>query len=164
MTVVDIALGSNLGDRATNLEAAIAALQPEVAVLDRSPIYETDPEYMVDQPAFLNMMVRGETGLQPQDLLRRLKSIERDLGRTPGRRYGPRLIDLDIIYFGDRIVVAPGLTIPHPRMVERAFVLRPLSDIAPDARHPVTGETVLKLLEKLGDLGGIKLYSHGRDG
>ena len=159
MTAVYIALGSNLGDRAANLEAAISALPPAVDVSRRSPIYETDPEYVTDQPAFLNMVVCGDTRLEPEDLLRRLKKIERDLGRTPTLRYGPRLIDLDIIFFGDRLVDAPGLVIPHPRLAERVFVLRPLCDIAPAATHPATGETVLHLLEKLGDRTGVRRYS-----
>lgn len=161
MTVVHIALGSNLGDRSANLEAAIAALPPAVEVTRRSAVYETEPEYIADQPAFLNMAVCGETRLEPQELLLRLKAIERQLGRRPARRYGPRVIDLDIVFFGDRIVAVPGLAIPHPRMSERAFVLTPLSDIAADFRHPVTGETVLNLLEKLIDRSGIRRYSAG---
>jgi 2-amino-4-hydroxy-6-hydroxymethyldihydropteridine diphosphokinase len=159
MTVVHIALGSNLGERAANLEAAISALPPAVEVTRRSPVYETDPEYVTDQPAFLNMAVRGDTGLEPEGLLRRLKEIERDLGRTPTLRYGPRLIDLDIILFGGRIVDAPGLVIPHPRLAERIFVLKPLSDIAAAVKHPATGETVLQLLEKLGGRTGVRRYS-----
>ncbi len=149
MTVVYIALGSNLGDRAANLEAAIAALPPAVAVTRRSPVYETDPAYVTDQPAFLNMVLCGETELGPQDLLQHLKRIERDLGRTRGRRYGPRLIDLDIVFFGSRIVQSPGLVIPHPRLAERAFVLKPLADIAPALTHPGTGESVLDMLGRL---------------
>jgi len=159
MTVVYLALGSNLGDREANLEAAVAALPPDVVVTARSPIYETDPEYVTDQPAFLNMAVCGITRLEPERLLRRLKQIERDLGRVSGRRYGPRLIDLDIIFFGSRIVDAPGLAIPHPRLGERLFVLKPLADIAAEAAHPATGDTVLHLLEQLGDGTGVKRYS-----
>ncbi|MDH3231360.1 MAG: 2-amino-4-hydroxy-6-hydroxymethyldihydropteridine diphosphokinase [Alphaproteobacteria bacterium] len=158
MTVVYLALGSNLGDRAANLEAAIAALAPAVEVTIRSPVYETEPEYVTDQPAFLNMAVCGDTRLEPEHLLRRLKEIEHDLGRAPTRRYGPRLIDLDIVFFGDRIVDAPGLVIPHPRLAERIFVLKPLSDIAPALKHPATGEAVLDLLEQLGDRTGVKRY------
>ncbi len=160
MTTVYLALGSNLGDRAANLESALAALPPAVEVDCRSPVYETDPEYVTDQPAFLNMAVSGETGLEPEELLRRLKDIEADLGRTPAARYGPRLIDLDIIFFGERIVDAPGLAIPHPRLAERLFVLKPLSDIAPAATHPVTGETVLHMLGMLGDRAGVTRYVH----
>ena len=163
MTVVYLALGSNLGDREANLEAAIAALPPDVVATARSPIYETDPEYVTDQPAFLNMAVCGNTRLEPEHLLRRLKQIERDLGRVSGRRYGPRLIDIDIIFFGVRIVDAPGLAIPHPRLSERLFVLKPLADIAAAAAHPATGDTVLNLLERLGDGTGVKRYSSRSD-
>jgi 2-amino-4-hydroxy-6-hydroxymethyldihydropteridine diphosphokinase len=159
MTVVHIALGSNLGERAANLEAAISALPPAVQVTRRSPVYETDPEYVTDQPAFLNMAVGGDTGIEPEDLLRRLKEIEQELGRTPTLRYGPRVIDLDIIFFGGRIVDAPGLLIPHPRLAERIFVLKPLCDIAAAVKHPATGETVLQLLEKLGGRTGVRRYS-----
>ena len=159
MTAVYIALGSNLGDRAANLEAAISALPPAVDVSRRSPVYETDPEYVTDQPAFLNMAVCGNTRLEPEHLLQRLKQIERDLGRVSGRRYGPRLIDIDIIFFGSRIVDAPGLAIPHPRLGERLFVLKPLADIAAEVAHPATGDTVLHLLERLGDGTGVKRYS-----
>lgn len=159
MTAVYLALGSNLGDRTANLETAIAALPPAVDVTGRSPVYESDPQYVTDQPAFLNMALRGDTELEPGDLLRRLKEIEVELGRMPGVRYGPRHIDLDIIFFGDRIVDAPGLVIPHPRLAERIFVLKPLSDIAPEVKHPASGETVSRLLAKLGDRTGVKLHS-----
>lgn len=161
MTTVYIALGSNLGDRATNLEAAVAALPPAVEVTRRSPVYETAAQYVTDQPAFLNAVVGGNTEREPQALLRRLKEIERELGRVRTRRYGPRLIDLDIVLFGDRIVNAPGLVIPHPRLAERIFVLQPLADIAPDVRHPVTGDTVRMLLERLSDRTGVRRYSPG---
>lgn len=159
MTVVYLALGSNLGDRAANLEAAVSALPPDVTVTSRSPVYETEPEYVTDQPAFLNMVLCGETRLEPEHLLRRLKEIERDLGRVRSLRYGPRLIDLDIIFFGDRTVDAPGLVIPHPRLGERLFVLKPLSDIAPAVRHPVSGHTVLHLLQEIGTGTGIRRYA-----
>ncbi|UCH74735.1 MAG: 2-amino-4-hydroxy-6-hydroxymethyldihydropteridine diphosphokinase [Rhodospirillales bacterium] len=160
MTEVYIALGSNLGDRAANLEAAIAALPPAVRITRRSPIYETDPQYVTDQPAFLNMAVGGDCFLEPEDLLVLLKRIEAGLGRAPGRRYGPRLIDLDIIFFGRRIVASEALSIPHPRIAERGFVLKPLSDIAPDLRHPVSGETVLNLLKKIDEEGAVRRYTN----
>lgn len=159
MTQVYIALGSNLGDRAGNLDAAIAALPPSVTAIRGSPVYETAPQYVTDQPAFLNMVLCGETVLDPEALLRRLKDIENDLGRTPAARYGPRLIDLDIVFFGDRVVDTPDLAIPHPRLAERVFVLKPLSDIAPGAVHPVTGATVRQMLDKLPDNAGIRPYT-----
>ncbi len=158
MTLVHIALGSNLGDRAANLAAAIAALAPEVAVTERSPVYESDPRYVLDQPHFLNMVLAGETALDAPALLRRLKSIESALGRQPANRHGPRLIDLDIVFFGDAVIATPDLEIPHPRLAERAFVLRPLADISPDLVHPVSGLTVRDLLASLQDDGGLVPY------
>lgn len=158
MTEVYIALGSNLGDRAANLEAAIAELGPEIVLRDRSAVYETEPRYVTGQPRFLNMAVRGETDLGADDLLRHLKELEKSLGRTGGVRYGPRLIDLDILLYGDAVIETPGLSIPHPRLAERAFVLRPLADIAPRLVHPVTGKTIDRILKELPDDGGVIPY------
>lgn len=158
MTEVFIALGSNLGDRPANLTAAIGALSPDVTILDRSAVYETDPQYVTNQPSFLNMVVRGETSLDPPGLLRRLKAIEAVLGRVRSRRFGPRLIDLDIIFYGDDVVEGPDLQVPHPRMAERGFVLAPLADIAPQKIHPLTGRSVAAMLAALPDRGGLKLY------
>jgi 2-amino-4-hydroxy-6-hydroxymethyldihydropteridine diphosphokinase len=155
MTLVHIALGGNLGDRMANLEAAIAALAPDVAVLERSPVYETDPKYVTDQPRFLNMALSAETDLDAPALLVFLKGIEERLGRTAGERYGPRPIDLDIIFFGDDIVELPDLTVPHPRLAERAFVLRPLADIASARIHPATGLSIGEMLDVLDDDGGL---------
>ena len=152
---VYIALGTNLGDRPANLAAARRALEPEVQVLAASPIYETPPWGVTDQPAFLNQVVQGRTQLAPRELLDLLKSLEAGLGRLPGMRYGPRLIDLDILFYGERVLDEPGLTIPHPRLAERAFVLVPLADLAPDLTHPALGETVAELLNKV-DRAGIQ--------
>ena len=149
MAEVFIALGSNLGDREDNLCRALAALAPAVTVRDRSAIHETAPQYVTDQPPFLNMAVRGETALAPHDLLVLLKDIEQRLGRTPSRRFGPRVVDLDILYFEDQIVNDAVLQIPHPRISERAFVLNPLSEIAADYRHPITGKTTTEMLKRL---------------
>jgi 2-amino-4-hydroxy-6-hydroxymethyldihydropteridine diphosphokinase len=155
MTLVHLALGGNLGDRMANLEAAITALARDVAIRERSPVYETDPKYITDQPRFLNMALSAETDLNAMALLALLKGIEAHLGRTSGERYGPRPIDLDIIFFGDDIVELPELTVPHPRLAERAFVLRPLADIAPAKIHPGSGASVAEMLEALDDDGGL---------
>lgn len=155
MTRVYIALGSNLGDRMANLEAAVASLEPSVAVLARSPVYDTDPKYVTDQPRFLNMVLEVETGLSAAALLAYLKDVEVRLGRVPGKRFGPRPIDLDIVFFGGEVIDQPDLAVPHPRLDERAFVLRPLSDIAPEMTHPVAGLTVAELLDALSDDGGL---------
>lgn len=155
MTLVYIALGGNLGDRLANLEAAIAALAPEVTVLERSPVYETDPKYVTDQPRFLNMALAAETELDAPTLLAFLKNMEEGLGRVPGERNGPRPIDLDIVFFGDDVIDLPDLTVPHPRLAERAFVLRPLAAIASAVIHPVTGLSVGEMLDALDDDGGL---------
>lgn len=159
MTVVYIALGTNLGDRLANLEKAIAMLAPAVRVIERSPIYDTDPKYVTDQPRFLNMVVSAETDLAPQTLLAYLKDIESQLGRVPGERFGPRPIDLDIVFFGNEIIDLPDLTIPHPRLAERAFVLRPLADIVPSLAVPGNVATVAQMLESLDDDGGLMPFS-----
>jgi 2-amino-4-hydroxy-6-hydroxymethyldihydropteridine diphosphokinase len=154
---VYLALGSNLGDRRHNLEAAIAALPPAVRVLERSPLYETAPWGVTDQPDFLNMVLKGETRLAPAALLARLKRIETDLGRLPTIRYGPRLIDLDILFYDSLVLSTPELTIPHPRLHERAFVLIPLADLAANLVHPVLGKPIRDLLAGI-DLTGVKRY------
>ncbi len=141
-----IALGSNLGDRRANLRAAVAALPPAVQVTACSPIYQTAPWGYTDQPDFLNQVVRGETNLSPRELLVFLKNLESSLGREKTFRYGPRQIDLDILFYADTIVAESDLQIPHPRLHERAFVLVPLADLAPDWVHPQLGCDVRTLL------------------
>jgi len=154
---VYLALGTNLGDRLENIQAALVALYPDVQVSAESPIYETPPWGYLDQPDFLNQVLMGETDLEPLELIRYLKQLEADLGRLPGVRYGPRQIDLDILFFNELILETPELTIPHPRLAERAFVLVPLADLAPDLCHPETGETVRDMLNKV-DRQDIKLF------
>jgi len=155
--IATLALGTNLGDRRRNLRAAIAALPPAVTVLEQSFIYETLPWGMTDQPSFLNMVIIGETSQKPQELLKNLKELETHLGRIPSIHYGPRKIDIDILFYDNLIFDSPELTLPHPHMHERAFVLVPLADLTPDQIHPVFGRTIRQLLAEL-DTTGVKRY------
>jgi 2-amino-4-hydroxy-6-hydroxymethyldihydropteridine diphosphokinase len=155
---VYIALGSNLGNRQANLRAALVALPPAVRPLAASKIYETDPWGYADQPAFLNQVVQADTRLSPSDLLVYIKRLETGLGRQPTFQYGPRLIDLDILFYDDLVLETPQLSLPHPRLAERAFVLVPLADLAPALRHPVSGLTITDLLAKV-DANGVRLFS-----
>jgi 2-amino-4-hydroxy-6-hydroxymethyldihydropteridine diphosphokinase len=131
VTEVVLALGSNLGDRLGNLRAAIALLEERgVQARRRSSVWETAP-IPADQPAFLNAVIAGDTDLSPQALLALVKTVEHILGRRPERRWGPRPIDIDILFYGTQAFEGADLTVPHPRIAERAFVLAPLSEVAP---------------------------------
>jgi 2-amino-4-hydroxy-6-hydroxymethyldihydropteridine diphosphokinase len=154
---VYLSLGTNLGDRLENLRQAASALTPALEITRLSPIYITAPWGYTDQPEFLNQVVEGRTDLSPEELLHFIKDLEEQLGRQPSFRYGPRLIDLDILFYGSQVVEQPGLRIPHPRLAERAFVLVPLADLAPDLMHTVLGKTIGELLMKL-DREGVQLY------
>ncbi len=151
MTTAYLAIGSNLGERVDNLRRAVAMLAPEVTLLAASPLYETAPAYVVDQPRFVNGALKVATDLVPGELLAKLKSIEQAVGRRPGLRYGPRVVDLDILFLGDTVLAEPDLEIPHPRLAERLFVLRPLADIAPGLVHPVLKRSVADLHAALPD-------------
>jgi len=146
MSTVFIALGTNLGDRLANLRSAIESLAQDVLVTRESTIYETPPWGYTEQPAFLNMVVEAATSLNPRDLLDYLKKREDELGRIESFRYGPRQIDLDILFYDDLVLNEDDLQIPHPRLHERAFVLVPLADLAPEFEHPVFKQSVQSLL------------------
>jgi 2-amino-4-hydroxy-6-hydroxymethyldihydropteridine diphosphokinase len=150
-----LGLGTNLGDREANLRTAKGKLSSQVKIVKESPIYVTPPWGYEDQPDFLNQVIQVTTRLEPTQLLDYLKGIEDDMGRKATFRYGPRLIDLDILFYGQRVIREESLQIPHPRLHERAFVLVPLHDIAPDFVHPVLRETIRDLLSKV-DVEGVR--------
>lgn len=149
MPTLHLALGSNLGDRAENLRRALAALAPEITVEIVSAVYETPPAYVSEQPRFYNAVCRATTTLTPLAVLRHLKAIEHALGRLPSIRFGPRQIDVDLLLYDAVQMDTPELTLPHPRLAERAFVLVPLAEIAAAVVHPGLGTTIATLLHQL---------------
>lgn len=154
---IALAVGSNVGDRAATLRSAFEAVRPWIAVEAISPLYETPAAYVVDQPSFYNAALVGTTRLDPLPMLWILKKLEVELGRAPTFRYGPRVIDLDLLLYDDQVVSSPELTIPHPRMAEREFVLRPLADVAPEWAHPQLGLTVAQMLERIPERVAMRL-------
>ena len=155
--IVYLALGSNLDNRLANLKAAVSNLTPQMTVKNKSAVYETPPWGFEDQAAFLNQVVMAETYLDPEALLAHLKRLEVALGRVPSFENGPRLIDIDILFFDDAIIDTVSIAVPHPRLHKRAFVLVPLADVAPEFVHPVLRKSVRELLEDV-DRSEIKLY------
>jgi len=153
--LVLIALGSNLGDRAGFLLGAVAALSSgALADIALSPIYETAPLGPPGQGPYLNAVLAGRTRLSPRALLDELLAIENSFGRQRKERWGPRTLDLDLLDYADQVLDEPGLQLPHPRLHERAFVLAPLADVAPNWHHPLLGETAAELLAGL-DVSGV---------
>ena len=143
---VYLGLGSNLGDRHAHLARALARIGGLVHIDAVSSVYESEPVGYTDQPAFWNLAVRAHTTLDPVTLLDALKRVEQRLGRTPTFQYGPRVIDIDILLWNDEHTAGDRVEIPHPRMMQRAFVLEPLVELDPELRHPVTGEKLADAL------------------
>lgn len=152
---VYLGLGSNMGNRQQNLDLALDLLAHRLKITRLSSIYETEPRDNIDQPRFLNLVCRVETRLSPEGLLLMAQGIERKLGRKPGTSNLPRPIDIDILFYGDRVIKTGELAIPHPRLVERAFVLVPLVEIAPDLVHPESGQPVKEILEGVTEKQGV---------
>ena len=155
LPVVLLALGANLGDRERNLAVALRRMQPLVRIEAVSSLYETDP-VPEGQPPYLNAACRAVTGLQPRALLRHLREVEREIGRRAGERWGPRPIDIDLLVYGDAVVDEDGLSVPHPELPARAFVLVPLAEIAADMRHPTLDRTIGALAQEI-DGSGVRL-------
>lgn len=159
--LVYLSLGSNLGDRAANLRAAIERLVEAGTVKATSGLYETEPVEVRDQPWFLNCVVALETGKTPRDLLAYCLAIEEEMGRRRTQDKGPRTIDIDILLFGDRVIDEPGLRIPHPAMHERRFVLEPLVEIAPGVLHPTIKKSARQLLAGLPAGQAVRILGPG---
>jgi 2-amino-4-hydroxy-6-hydroxymethyldihydropteridine diphosphokinase len=149
MPTVYLGIGSNLGDREDNCRKAIDLLMESgLKVVKKSSMHETEPWGVKGQPRFINMAVETETELRPREMLNVLKAIEKRMGRVEAERYGPRIIDLDILLYDSLVIDEPDLKIPHPLMHEREFVLKPLSEIAPDVVHPVLKKTIREIAKK----------------
>jgi len=158
-----LGLGSNLGDRRAYLERALAKLTatPGVQLVGRASLYETEPLGFTRQPRFLNTVVELSSRLGPRALLQRCLEIEARLGRVRGRRWGPRRIDLDLLFYGTRIIAEADLQLPHPRLTQRRFVLVPLAELAPQFWHPLAQQTIQELLDALADDKGVMSYQEG---
>jgi 2-amino-4-hydroxy-6-hydroxymethyldihydropteridine diphosphokinase len=164
MALIYLALGSNIGDREENLRQAVRRLR-EVGVLVKrlSSMYETEPVDYVDQDWFLNAALEAETVLSPSELLGRMREIEFAMGSKKPFAKGPRLIDLDILLYGDETLDEPDLQVPHPRMLERRFVLVPLAQIAPTYQHPSWHGTVAEILQETPDRSEVRKFLSDTD-
>ena len=151
MPTAYIGIGSNLGNREENCDKSIQLIEEDsrIKITKRSSMIETEPWGIKDQPKFINMAVEIVTDLKPKALLSLLKKIETESGRSPGRRWGPRVIDLDILFYDDLVLKIPGLEIPHPEICKRDFVLIPLKEIAPEKLHPVLKKKIKELLQEM---------------
>ena len=160
MATAYLCLGSNLGDREKNLSQALSLLSHEINLEKVSSIYETEPVGYKEQPFFLNLVCRVTTSLNPGELLHLAKTMETRMGRVPGKQTNsPRTIDIDILFYNNKIIKTPDLTIPHPRLVGRAFVLIPLAEIAPELIHPELGKSIAELASNIKGHNGVQKYN-----
>lgn len=155
-----VSLGSNVGDRTQHLQDAIHQMDAlsDTRIVSISHVYETDPVELVEQPRFLNVVAEVHSAYRPPDLLSHVLTIEAEMGRVRTIRYGPRCIDIDLLLCGSLIIDTETLTLPHPRMHERAFVLVPLAEIAPSAIHPVLKQSIASLCEAVSGKEGVQWY------
>jgi len=162
MTVAYIGLGSNMGDRESNLARAVRLLSQSFPVPAASSVYLTEPEGYKDQPDYLNSVVCVDTEAAAADLLKELNGIEMQMGRRRSFAGAPRVIDLDLLLFDGAIINQPGLEVPHPRLHSRAFVLVPMAEIAPDVVHPVLHKTMKELLAGLAPGYRVEKWEHNK--
>jgi len=157
-----LSLGSNMGNRQENLDKALDLLSQKLRLGKVSSTYNTEPVGNVPQSRFLNLVCQIYTGLAPAGLLALVKGIESKLGRAPHTSNAPRPIDIDILFYGDQVLETRELVIPHPRLAERAFVLTPLAEIAPDLVHPVSGKTIRELLRGITETQGVLIRENNK--
>ena len=157
--LIYLSIGSNLGDRAANLQQALKAL-PEVGVrvLRCSSFYETEPVDFLEQPWFLNCVVEAETSLEPSRLLEELQGIERNTGSRKLIPRGPRILDLDVLFYAAEVIRSAGMEIPHARLAQRRFVLVPLAELAPELPHPILRKTAAELLAESDDRSAVRIW------
>ena len=158
MRIVYLGIGSNLEDREANLRTALNRLSRKVTIQKLSSVYETEPVGYAEQPWFLNLVCCGETDLDPFEILSFAKAIETEMGRKPSFPNAPRPIDVDLLFYEDRRITSEDLTVPHPRIAERGFVLIPLAEIAGSLIHPVNGKSITELLSELTDTAQIRKW------
>jgi len=162
LAIAYLCLGSNLGERQENLRQALTLLSQKVNLEKLSSVYETEPVGYKEQPLFLNLVCRIATNLPPEKLLRLAKDVEAKMGRVPGRRINsPRPIDIDILFYDDKIMETQDLTIPHPRLEGRAFAIIPLAEIAPELVHPKLGKSIAQLADRVEGQDGVRKYTGG---
>ena len=159
LNTVFLSLGTNIGDRRSNLRTARFSINAQVQIESCSHIYETPPWGYIHQTPFYNQVIKGTTQLSPVDLMKFLKQVESDLGRIPTFQNGPRIIDIDILFYNDEIIELPQLIVPHKRLQERMFTLNPLNEIAPDYIHPKLNMKISELLQSCSDSSKVSIYT-----